>query len=382
MTGKQKYLSDLVHAWAAGRKDPVPLPQLVSGQEIRASLVAHNVEAVLGSLLPDAERTTELNEQVDYSRTRSGFLLLECERLLPVLTGEDWQPVLLKGSALALGTYPCQSDRWFLDLDVLVPQDRVDLVCDRLMEAGYRYLQGKRDPLFYDKYHLHRIMLGPQGSVVEVHWDLTLPGSVYRHDVPGVFERAETCVLGARQVLCAAPVDQVLHGVYQNIADGFLDLRRVLDMVLLTRRLEQPDWDYLVAESQRTGMAKALYLSLHIMKQISGQAVPDGVLAVLHPGAALCRTLRGLAVAAGCLDRRAEQGGSYTPMLHLLLTPGPRLQIREILRSLWVGEALLLDQGHRPEQLPGLTGRTLIGLRQLKTLFQISWQASRALLHG
>jgi len=33
------------------------------------------------------------------------------------------------------------------------------------------------------------------------------------------------------------PVDQILHATYQNIADGYLDLRRVLDLSLLLPRL-------------------------------------------------------------------------------------------------------------------------------------------------
>jgi len=382
LNGEQQYLVDLIHAWAAGRTSPVTLPPHVKAEAIWARLCKHNVEAPLAPLLPAGEQMPNVAQEIDHSRARSRFLLLECERLLPVLAGEDWRPVLLKGGALALGTYARQTDRWFLDLDVLVPRAEVDRVCARLETAGYRHLRGKRDPLFYEKYHLHNIMLGPQGSVLEIHWDLTLPGSVYRHDVAGVFDRAETCTLGRYDVLCAAPVDQVLHGVYQNIADGFVDLRRVLDLVLLARRLEPADWRYLVEESQRTGMAKALYLSLHNMKCIAGQDVPAGVMADLDPGRTLNRTLRGLHVAANCLDRRANHSGDYVPTLHFLLTPGKTKQVREILRSLWVGEAMLLDLGHRPGRMPGLIRRSWIGLRQLKTLLVVLLRTSRAVVTG
>lgn len=382
MTGEQQYLADLVQAWASGRTTPLPLPPHVSGEAIIARLRAHNVEVLLAPLLPASAHTPILARQVDVSRARSDFLLLEYERLLPVLTRPDCRPVLLKGGALALGTYAEPSERWFLDLDVLVPKPEVTRVCARLEAAGYRQLRGKRDPLFYEKYHLHRIMVGPQGSLVEVHWDLTLPGSVYHHDVAGVSERAETCSLGRTEALCAAPVDQILHGVYQNIADGFIDLRRVVDLVLLAKRLGPADWDYLVAEAQRTGMAKALSLSLHNMKLIAGQPIPDRVVAALDPGRGLCRTLRGLQVAGGCLDRRAADCDGYVQLLHFLLTPSKRLQMREVMRSIWVGEALLLDQGHRPDQMPDLFQRSLIGLRQLKTLLVASWRASRAFVIG
>ncbi len=372
----------MVQAWAAGRTAPLVLPAGVTAEAITFCLREHNVEAALGRLLPEAARDEVFVNNVNLSRSRSDFLLLEYERLLPILQTPDWQPALLKGAALALGTYSEPTDRWFLDLDVLVPRPEVDAVCKRLEEAGYRHLEGKRDPLFYEKYHLHRIMLGPQGSVVEIHWDLTIPGSVYKHDVPGVFERAEGCTLGRHRVLCAAPVDQILHGVYQNIADGFVDLRRILDQVLLVRRLTPADWAYLVEEAQRTGMAKALWLSLYNVKLMAGVDVGDDILDALAPGSATRRTLRGLQVSAGCLERRAPQVEGYTQMLHFLLTPTERQRIREIFRSLWVGEGMLLDRGHRPDQLPGPGRRFMIWLRQVKVLGLVSYRAARALASG
>ncbi len=382
MSGEQQYLMDLVRAWAGGRTTPLPLPAGVAVQAVRERLLAHNIEAVLGPLLPEPSRDTVFSKQMSLSRSRSDFLLLEYERLLPVLSASAWRPVLLKGAALALRTYEQPTDRWFLDLDVLVPRAEVNGVCARLEAAGYRHLRGKRDPLFYEKYHLHRIMLGPQGSVVEVHWALTIPGSVYGYDVAGVFDRAEICRLGRHEARCAAPVDQVLHAVYQNIADGFIDLRRVLDMTLLMRRLEAVDWRYLVSEAQRTGMARGLYLTLHQVKLIAGVEPPTGTMAALDPGPATRRTLRGLQVVAGCLDRKASSTEGYAQTLHLLLTPGARLRAREIFRSIWVGEALLLDQGHRPDQMPGIAHKTLIGLRQFKTLVFLSWRTARALATG
>jgi len=382
LTAEQQYLIDLIHAWAAGQTTPVPFPAGVTADAVQERLCAHNVEAALGPLLPGSSQDEFFVQQMNLSRGRTDFLLLELERLLSIISAENGRPVLLKGAALALGVYREPTDRWFLDLDVLVPHPELDGVCARLEGAGYRHRKGKRDPLFYEKYHLHRIMLGPQGAVIEIHWALTIPGSVYDHDVAGVFNRAESCVVGRHKVKCAAAVDQILHGVYQNIADGFVDLRRILDLVKLVPGLVAADWDYLVAESQRTGQEKGLYLTLHIMKSISGAALPNEVMSALEPGPATRRTLRGLQVITGCLDRQAGLTAGYTQLLHILLTPNARLQAREIFRSLWVGEAMLLDRGHRPDQMPGFARKCLIWLRQVKTLLFFSWRALRALATG
>ena len=379
---ERHYLSQLVQAWAAGSTTPVPLPAGVSATAVSRRLRAHNIEAALAPLLPPEVLTPEFAAEIAVSRTRSTLLLLECERLLPALGGSDWQPVLLKGAALALATYADPSDRWFLDLDILVPRPEVADVCRRLAGIGYRDLRGRRDPLFYEKYHLHRIMLGPQGSVVEIHWDLTIPGSVYSHDVPGVSVRAERRQLGRCPVLCAAPVDQILHGVYQHIADGFVDLRRVLDLVLLSRHLTPADWAHLVAEARRTGMQRALFLSLHIMKSIAEVDCPREVEEALDPGFATRRILRGLDVAEACLDRHAAETDGFTQMLHLLLTPTARLRAREVLRSLWVGEDRLLDQGYDPKHLPGFIVRSKIGLRQVKSFIFFSINTAKAFVTG
>ena len=290
--------------------------------------------------------------------------------------------MLLKGAALALGAYPRPADRWFLDLDVLVPRDRVAPVCAALEAVGYRSLQGARNPLYYEKHHLHRILLGPQGSVVEVHWDLTLPHSVYRCDLDGVFARAEERPLGRLHAACAAPVDQIIHGVYQNIADGFVDLRRVMDMALLVRDHPDLDWGRLVGLAVNSGMDKALWISLHNMKLISGIGAPQSALNVLAPAGATRRTLLGLDTAAGCLRRRASRSEGYTPLLHLLLTPTPSRQFRELLRAAWVGEELLLDRGYDPARLPGFGRRTLIGLTRLRMLARAGMLASWAWVTG
>ncbi len=105
-------------------------------------------------------------------------------------------------------------------------------------------------------------------------------------------------------------------------------------------------------------------------------------MATLDPGAATRRILRGLQVAEGCLDRKADYTEGYTQLLHFLLTPSLPLRTREILRSLWVGEAMLLDRGHQPDQMPGLFRRSVIALRQIRTLLLISWRAARALASG
>jgi len=50
------------------------------------------------------------------------------------------------------------------------------------------------------------------------------------------------------------------------------------------------------------------------------------------------------------------------------------------MRLLWVGEERLLDMGHRAGSLPGLWGRTRVGLHQMLVLARMGAMAARALL--
>lgn len=376
---EQQTLIILARAWANGAVGPVELPADVDPVAVRAALLAHNVDATLGPLLPAHLRTAVFDEQMAASRTRTADLLLECERILPLVRRHAERPLLLKGGALALRTYPDPGQRWFLDLDLLVPRSAVAAVCHELEEAGYRPLPNGRDPRFYEKYHLHRILLGPGGACVEVHWDLTLPGSVYLLSAAGVTARARPHRLGRVSLWHPSPVDQILHAVYQNIADGYRDLRRVLDLALLVHALNHAESLMLVDLAERAGLERGLALSLHVMKSVTGVEREWMVPLDRAFGAAGWRLVRGLDVVGGCLERRAGSVEGYTALLHLLTTPRGRLRLRETARLLWVGEERLLDMGHRAGALPGLWGRTRVGVHQAVLLARMTGLAMRAL---
>ena len=376
---EQQYLIDLSHAWAKGAAGPVPAPAGIDAAAVRSMLEAHNVEVTLGALLPEAMRDGAFDRQVQASRTRSTDLLLECERILPLIGRHAERPVLLKGAALALRSYRDPGQRWFMDLDLLLPRSAVRAACQELETAGYRPLPGGRDPRFYEKYHLHRVLLGPAGACVELHWDLTVPGSVYHLSPTGVIARAKPDQLGRQPLWRPCPVDQILHATYQNIADGYLDLRRVLDMALLVPALSPAEGVMLVDLARKAGLARSLALSLHMMKQITG-VTAEWMDELDHDlGPAAQRLVRGLDVAGGCLDRRAREVPGYTALLHLLTTPRDTLRLREACRLLWVGEQLLLEMGYRAGALPGALVRSRMVAGQAKLLARVGGLAVRAL---
>jgi hypothetical protein len=382
----RKYLISLLQAWAdnptAQDAVPIPLPSDVNADKVRALLASHHVEVALGPFLPLNLHNEAFRKGAMAGRQRTGFLLMELERILPSLTWETCQPVVLKGAALATTLYPDALHRWFVDLDILVPRRHLEEACRRLEAKGYHQVQGLRDPLYYDRHHFHRIFNGPQGSVLELHWDVTTPHSIYGFDVEGVFDRALPARVGKVDFQVAAPVDQVLHGVYQNIADGYIDLRRVMDMALLMQILEEDDWLYLMKESARIRMGTAFGTWLHVVKDLLGRETPVPIPLGLIPGWATRRALDGLDVAGGLLERSAETVDGYSYMLHLLFTPNTAKRLREIKRQLFPGEEIFMDSGHRAGQMPPWPTRIRSSLYHTKRLVISGWRAFRAIFHS
>ena len=382
----QVYLKSLLQAWLSTPvgQEPVPVapPPGLDPSAIQRLLIAHHAEVALGPFLPLNFHTEAFRQSTMVAAQRTSFLLMELERILPAITWEDCRPVVLKGAALAATMYPDPLQRWFLDLDILVPRRQLDEVCRRLEECGYRPFHGKRDPLFYERHHFHRIMNGPQGSIVEVHWDLTTPDSIYGFDVNGVFDRSLPARVGRIGCRVSAPVDQVLHGVYQNIADGYIDLRRVMDMGLIMDKLSGEDWLYLMKESRRVKMSTAFVTWLHVVKSIVGKEPPGGISSDLVPGWVTRRTLQGLDVPGGLLDRSAEKVDGYSYLLHLLFTPNTAKRLREIKKQLFPGEALYMDSGLPADTKPGFGRRLHSSLYHAKRLVVTSLRAMRALFHG
>lgn len=379
-------IKEILGAWAqdpAGASaKPVALPSGLDSSVVCDLLLAHHLQVLAEPFLAEEDQTPAFREGLASARDRTAFLLLELERIMPVVAWADCRPVVLKGGSLSVNQYARPDQRWFLDLDILVPRGQVDAVCERLESVGYTPFDGNRDPLFYERHHLHRMMVGPQGSCVEVHWDLTLPTSIYGFDVAGVFNRAKEQQVGRVKMLAASPVDQVLHLVYQNIADGFLDLKRVCDLFLLVQGLEKEEKLYLVKESLRTRMNIGLWLSLHMVKSVFGVDSLWPGTETLAPGWATNRTLRGLDVEDGIFIRRADHLDGYASLIHFMMVPKQEDRWRETQRFVWIDEAELLDRGHRVGELPGWGPRFRLSLFLLKTYLVMSGRAVAAFVHG
>jgi len=340
-----EYLLDLTRAWAAGVDGVVPPPADLDRDRFLRLLANQPAMQTLASrldpaALPARERS-RLDLAVEVSRRRTTVLLLELERILPALAEISCRPIVLKGASLALTVYDRPEDRWFVDLDLLVPPEQLASAIDVLGRLGYHSGGRQHDRLYYEKYHFHRILVSTQGVCIEVHWSLTMPRSVYSHDLVALWQSAVEIPLGEACFLAPSTVDQILHGVLQSIPAGFGDLRRILDLHLLERQMTDDTREVLWARAQLANLSTGLWLQYRLRELLLDAPIPAAIDRQCRPSASLVRIFEQLDLVNACLEQRAASVEGHARLMHWLCVPS-RLRGREIRRFVVPSEELFL----------------------------------------
>ncbi len=340
------------------------------------ALAAHHVEATLGPLLPAGLRTPDQQQVLERTGLRTQWLLLELERVLPGCRRRACDPILLKGAGLALAVYPDPAERWFIDLDLLETPGPGG---GRLRRPGGRRLPARSAAAATGSTTTATTCTGSWSTPARCGGGGALGPEHRRFPLPlrsgGDRARARLVAIGRHACRVAAPVDLVIHGVYQDLADGFIDLRRLLDLARLLPGLSPADWDTIWELANAGRMDRALELSLHLMKNILGIEAPPGRPAhPLEPWA--WRLLDGLDVAAGCLARRSAVEVGYNRFLHLVLVPGAKLRRHQVGRLLW--PRLQPVAGREPDSWQlGLLHCAAAGARNALRIVRIGAEALR-----
>jgi hypothetical protein len=383
LTPQIEYVGDLARAWAGGVVGTVPPPRELDRAAL-ARLLA--VQPALQTLAPhiaadalEPAARDQLAGAAEIARRRTTVLLLELERILPVLDRAGCEPVVLKGGSLAVTAYPRPEDRWFLDLDLLVAPERVAAARDALADLGYRVANPRMAERYYRPHHFHDILVSNQGVCVEVHWALTLPASVYRHDLDALRDTSGLAPLGRATMRVPSDTDQILHGVLQSIAAGFGDLRRILDLHLLDARLTDSQRDQLAARARPVNLATALWLHYRLREEILGAPIPAAIDAACRPSPGLVRTLDQLDVDAICLGTRPRPFEGTVRLLHWLCVPRQQ-RLREVGRYLLPGESewLMVGLGVDRPILPWQWGR--LSAERVVTTLRMLGRLARASL--
>jgi len=168
--------------------------------------------------------------------------------------------MLIKGSDYARRLYPDAVLRPMQDIDILVPANRMDAVCERLLAAGLRAqpsFGASRDPAHHERVFFHGRIL------VEVHQSF-IQRPRNRVDYEGLWQRAVPLEIDGRSVLRLDDVDALVYHTLSMGIDQFnVRLIRYVDLWLLLAR--RPGMAMAAAERAREWhTARALYGALSL----------------------------------------------------------------------------------------------------------------------
>jgi Uncharacterised nucleotidyltransferase len=229
------------------------------------------------------------------SSARSLFLSEAKRSVLDALFAADVPALLLKGAALVETVYLDPAQREMLDLDILVPDDRVAEASRALAPLGYRPGQtsdaAERTSMQLEPnpHHGPALVGEEQLVAVELHHHLTIPGEGRRFQIEDLWERARPSA-GGRHLLPSAE-DLMLHvslhftrnrlgGSYRRRQTGGA-LAQICDIARLVGH-EQLDWRALAASARDYGLDTRVFLALFAASEL-GVEVPDYILAELQP---------------------------------------------------------------------------------------------------
>ena len=164
---------------------------------------------------------------------------MEVNRLLWALTGIDTPIILLKGAGYLLAGLPPASGRIFADVDLLVPEDMVPKIEERLVDRGW--FKTQIDP-YDDRYYrvwMHEIpplRHNERGTEIDIHHRLLPKTSRVKSNHDLLFEAS--LPLADHRLHVLAPVDMVLHALVHLFLEGdpdevlrFRDLLDVHDLL-------------------------------------------------------------------------------------------------------------------------------------------------------
>lgn len=222
---------------------------------------------------------------------RSLFLAEALREALAALAAAEVRAMPLKGAALAGTAYPNPAQREMLDLDVLVPAERLGAANAALAALGYGTLPGDEPaPGGHRAVHHDPALVRDERLVaIELHHHVAIAGEGRAIDVGELWRRARP-VPGATHVL-PAPEHLLLHvclhftrnrlgGSYRRRHTGGA-LAQVCDVARIVARAPL-DWDALARDARGWGVDARVFLALFVAREL-GVPVPDAALAALRP---------------------------------------------------------------------------------------------------
>jgi hypothetical protein len=224
---------------------------------------------------------------------RGMFIRAATDRVVSTLGAAGIPTLLLKGAALVETVYPDAAQREMLDIDMLVPPDRIAEATAALAALDYRPVpssdETSGDQLRVAPHHDAALVGSEQVVAVELHRHVALGGEGRPFDIGGFWERARTIPATGHQV--PSPEDLLLHVCFhftRNRLGGSARRRntggalaQICDINRIVER-ETVDWPALAQTAREYGLGSRVALGLFAAREL-GVAIPREAIAELEP---------------------------------------------------------------------------------------------------
>ena len=269
------------------------VPQSVDWQAFVAlidrHLVAPLVHNQLGNWGPDFVPDHVHSQIHDRYRSNGLHALLlasEFTRLSKLFETNDIAVLPLKGFALAVQVYGDLSMRHAGDLDVLVSPRDADGAAELLRGNGYVNIDSSLEHTAYQKERIkqfrnHFVYWNQKKRIrLELHWRLLEARHLYNVGFDELFTRAQTIVVGDRQLKVMSMEDTLLFALAHGASHAWNHLFWLCDVSRILRQGSGLDWDRVATLAAQLSISRPLAQGLILSHLLLHTSLADEVVAV------------------------------------------------------------------------------------------------------
>ena len=263
----------------------------INDRELVAVASRHRVTpalaACLGDLGLDDRLPPELRDYLAFMRAsnaaRNRALLEQLGEIVSRFNGLGVEPCLLKGAARLIdGLYPDLSWRFMVDLDVLVPEDQLQVCVDALRANGY---YEEPEALDRGEGKHYPALVSTQGpAAVELH--INIAPERFRLLAP-THEVKDTSIVERSRIgniYLLKPEYQIIYMIAHNQifhARRFYEISMVSELVELglsiSRYEPHLDWSFILDKFAKPDWRRACLASLQAARILIGAPIPEHI---------------------------------------------------------------------------------------------------------
>jgi hypothetical protein len=244
--------------------------------------------------LPDLRVPLIIQESLkDIYRKNTFFnmaLMGELKSILSLFNSHKIPVIVLKGAYLAKEVYSKIGLREMVDIDLLVPDDKVEQAAKLLEILDYQSIRNYDVSLDVEKLSGHQLPPFRKSfalPVIEIHWTICDPNETYQFDLTELWQRAKNTDFFGETALALAPEDLILHLCHHaSYHHKFnIGVRPLCDLARIIEHFQdQLDWQALQTTAERWQWQKGLYIMLAFAHYSLGVDLPNLILQAIEHG--------------------------------------------------------------------------------------------------